>query len=77
MDAEEFYKKHLNEHRQPKDKFDRTKKQFDYHDMIDFADSLVKNLSLANVMDKLPDTDFHCVECGHGIHNGICPNCNK
>lgn len=21
------------------------------------------------------DTDFHCAE--YGIHNGICPNCNK
>ena len=48
-----------------------------YREGIMDAIDLVKNLSLGNVMDKFPDTDFHCVECGHGIHNGICPNCNK
>ena len=41
--AREFFKKHFDSTKFiPIDKFDKDKKQFDYHDLIDFAEQYLK-----------------------------------
>ena len=43
MEVEEFYKDYYGDEWQPKDNFDKDKKQFDYWNIIDFAEAYHKN----------------------------------
>lgn len=54
MTAKDFFKEHFSDDWQPKDKFDEQQKQFDYHDLIDFAEqyhqSKLKQIHQAKVL---------------------------
>ena len=57
MTAEEFYKKHYNDQWQPKDKFDKQKKKFDYYDLTDFAEAYHQAKLREYVLEFLSDDD--------------------
>ena len=42
MTAEDFYKEYYTEEWQPKDKYDKQSKKFDYYDLIEFAEEYKK-----------------------------------
>lgn len=44
LTPEEFYSEYYNKEWQPKDKFDKQSKKFDYFDMTDFAQAYTKHL---------------------------------
>jgi len=76
MKAEDFYKEHYNEQWQPKDKFDKQKKQFDYYDLIDFAEKYA-----VKKMNYIPCFTSEAEQLCDGLHstdwNGKCFKCGK
>ena len=81
MKAEDFYKEHYNEQWQPKDKFDKQKKQFDYYDLIEFAEQYaVKKMNYIPCCKS--DSEQLVCDCGNKISEkesfyGQCLMCNK
>ena len=68
MKAEDFYKEHYNEQWQPKDKFDKQKKQFDYYDLIDFAEQYaVKKINYIPCCES----DSELLVCGCGKNKPV------